>query len=99
MLGNLIKIFTFDHIFTSDNLQSYKSNSGNKFFSAITSHYGVAPPDIIHIGDSSSDVIGANEAGIVTCWLNRNNRKWTPRIRPDYEVASLDEAAKILETE
>jgi FMN phosphatase YigB (HAD superfamily) len=96
MLGDLTKLYPFDHIFTSENLQSYKSNSGGKFFSAVSAHYGISPEAIIHIGDSNSDVIGAHEAGITSCWLNRNNRKWTNPVKPDYEASSLIEAARIL---
>jgi FMN hydrolase / 5-amino-6-(5-phospho-D-ribitylamino)uracil phosphatase len=96
MLGDLTKLYPFDHIFTSENLLSYKSNSGGRFFSAVTSHYGISPEDIIHIGDSNSDVIGAHDAGVTSCWLNRNNRKWTNAVKPDYEAASLVEVAKIM---
>ncbi len=96
MLGDLINIFPFDQIFTSERLEAYKSNSGKKFFSAVIDHYGVKPDEILHIGDSSSDVSGANQAGIVSCWLNRNGREWSHEIKPDYEIKSLIEAASVL---
>jgi putative hydrolase of the HAD superfamily len=62
----------------------------------IVKHYGVSPGDIIHIGDSSSDIIGANEVGIVTCWWNRDRGKWAYDVKPDYEVNSLIDAASML---
>jgi len=96
MLGDLVHLYPFEHIFTSDQLQAYKANSGGRFFSAVIAHYGVRPEEIIHIGDQNSDVVGASESGITTCWLNRNNRKWSHEIKPDYEVKSLIEAASII---
>jgi len=96
MLEKLVHLYPFEHIFTSDQLQAYKANSGKRFFSEVIAHYGVKPEEIIHIGDQNSDVIGANDAGIVSCWLNRNGREWGHEIKPDYEVNSLIEAAGIL---
>jgi len=96
MLGELTKLYAFDYIFTSDHLEAYKSNAGKRFFSAVVTHYGVKPQEIIHIGDSNSDIIGASEAGLITCWLNRNGRQWSHNITPDYEVNSLFETASVL---
>ena len=46
--------------------------------------------------NSKMMVIGAGEAGIATCWLNRNRRIWSHGRAPDYEVNSLIEAALVL---
>ena len=96
MLGTLEQMYTFDYIFTSEQLSSYKANADGKFFSAIINHYGVRPEEIIHIGDSDLEIIGAGKAGIITCWLNRTGLKWSHGMKPDYEVNSLIEAAAIL---
>ncbi len=96
MLGSLKQLYPFDNIVTSERLESYKTSSDKRFFSEIINHYGVRPKNIIHIGDSSSDIVGASEAEIVTCWLNRNDRIWSHDIKPDYEVKSLIEAASVL---
>lgn len=96
MLEPFKQLYPFDHIFISEQLRSYKTSADNKFFSEIVNHYGVKPEQIIHIGDSSSDIIGASQVGIITCWLNRKDRIWPRDIRPDYEVNSLIEAASIL---
>ena len=98
MLGQLRELHSFDNIFTSEGLETYKTGSEGKFFSAVIEHYDIEPGRIIHIGDSLSDVLGANEAGIVTCWLNRNGIKWRHDVKPDYEVTSLSEVALILGT-
>lgn len=96
MLGPLKQLYRFDEIFTSEQFGSYKAGIDNRFFTEITKHYSVNSAEIIHIGDSSSDVIGPHEVGIVTCWLNRDHRKWVNNIKPDYEVNSLIDAASIL---
>ena len=96
MLGSLVKIHPFDKVITSERIESYKAGADGRFFSEIIGHYGVKPEHIIHIGDSSYDIIGASEAGIVTCWLNRNDTVWSHDITPDYEVTSLFEAASVL---
>ncbi|MFC1533190.1 HAD family hydrolase [Thermodesulfobacteriota bacterium] len=96
MLGSLMKIYDFDHIFTSEQLQAYKIHPSNKFFKDILDHYQLKPQQIIHIGDSSSDILGPQRLGIVTCWLNRNDQPWLHEILPDYVVGSLSEAASIL---
>ncbi|MFC1958344.1 HAD family hydrolase [Chloroflexota bacterium] len=96
MLGTLKQMYAFNYIFTSEQLGSYKANADGKFFSAVINHYGVRPEEIIHIGDSKREIIGASKAGIITCWLNRTGSKWSYEVKPDYEVNSLTEAAAIL---
>jgi 2-haloalkanoic acid dehalogenase type II len=96
MLGSLVRLYPFDKVVTSEQIESYKAGADRRFFSEIIDHYEVRPEHIIHIGDSSYDIIGASEAGIVTCWLNRNNMVWSHDIKPDYEVNSLFEAASVL---
>jgi 2-haloalkanoic acid dehalogenase type II len=96
MLGSLVELHPFDKVVTSEGIESYKASTDRRFFSEIIDHYGVKPEHIIHIGDSSYDIIGAGESGITTCWLNRNNQTWSHDIEPDYEVSSLLEAASIL---
>ena len=96
MLGSLVQLHPFDKVITSERIESYKASADRRFFSETVGHYGVRPEHIIHIGDSSYDIIGASEAGIVTCWLNRKDGAWSHDIEPDYEVASLFEAASVL---
>ncbi|MFC1991238.1 HAD family hydrolase [Chloroflexota bacterium] len=96
MLGQLRQLYPFDSVFTSEKLGVYKTGSEGKFFLAVIDYYGVEPGRIIHIGDSLSDIIGASEAGIITCWLNRGGLEWAHDVKPDYEVSSLIETASIL---
>jgi 2-haloalkanoic acid dehalogenase type II len=96
MLGSLRQLYPFDEVVTSEQIGAYKTSDDNRFFSTIINHYNIKPDSIIHIGDSGSDIIGAREAGIATCWLNRNHRPLPQGVQPDYEVGSLVEAASLL---
>lgn len=52
----------------------------------------------IMVGDSlNSDIRGAQDFGIKTIWINRNNNKFE-NIKPDYEIANLTEIIKIITT-
>ena len=77
--------------------QSYKKDKEGKIFKQVLEHYNVEPEKIIHIGDSLSDIIGANRVGIKSCWINRNNYKWKYGVNPTYEVSSLVEVLSILD--
>jgi FMN phosphatase YigB (HAD superfamily) len=96
MLGPLRKIYPFCKVFTSEEIGAYKTSADNRFFSEVIQHFNVGPEDIIHIGDTSADIIGSGEAGIVSCWLNRKNNNVPKGTRPDYQVKSLVEAASLL---
>ena len=92
----LLNLHEFDRVFTSEQLRSYKNDPECKLFSAVVEHYGIAPEKILHIGDSSADVLGAHRVGMKTCWLNRSGNSWHHDIEPDHIVRTLLEAASIL---
>lgn len=83
-------------LFTSEAYQSYKNDSQNRMFTEVIAHYEVEPWQILHIGDSSADVLGAARAGIRSCWLNREGRQWDHEIKPDYTAVTLDEVYELL---
>lgn len=83
-------------LFSSEEYQSYKNDGLNRMFSEVISFYGVKPEEIIHIGDSASDVLGAARAGMKSCWLNRSGAEWQHEVKPDYTVSDLDEFYAIL---
>ena len=88
--------FDFDSIFISEQLRAYKGDPDNKMFGAVIDYYKLPPEKIIHIGDMHTDVLGAKQAGIAACWLNREYLDWQHEVKPDYEVNSLFEVAEIL---
>lgn len=96
MIENQVKNLDFDKTFISENIQSYKGEPNYKIFKEVINHYNIEPYKIIHIGDSSSDMLGANRAGIDTCWINRHNYKKRFNIKPEYETESLEELFSIL---
>ena len=95
MLGNISGLFEFDKLFVSEDLRAYKLNP--KFFKHIINYYHVLPENILHIGDSKSDIIVPKQLGIITCWLNRNNHQRDQAITPDFEVNSLLEILDLLD--
>ncbi|HBL84481.1 MAG TPA: HAD family hydrolase [Clostridiales bacterium] len=60
-------------IVTSEEAKSYKPDK--KIFDYTLKKYNLNENDVIHIGDSvSSDIIGAENAGINAIWINRKNK-------------------------
>lgn len=52
----------------------------------------------IILGDSlTSDIQGGINAGIKTCWFNPRGKTAQDGIKPDYEIATLDEFPRLLE--
>ena len=50
------------------------------------------------VGDSlSSDILGGNNAGIATCWVNSEGKSHALEIRVDYQIRSLAELPALLE--
>lgn len=96
MVEPLLEKFNFDSIFISEEVGSYKNDPESRIFSKVLEHYRVVPERVLHIGDSSSDIIGANKAGIKSCWINRNGLDWKYGGKPDYIVESLVEAAEFI---
>jgi len=49
------------------------------------------PAGVLHVGDDiEMDVLGAHHAGLRTCWINREDRRWPhPSPRPDLELPTL----------
>jgi len=84
------------HLFTSEQYQSYKNDDSNIMFKELLKFYDIEPKKVLHVGDSTSDIIGANREGIVTCWINRNKSTWEHEVRPDYIIESLNEIEEIL---
>jgi len=88
--------FQFDRVFISERLESYKNDPDSRLFQAVLDRYQTNPETIIHIGDSYSDVFGANLVGITSCWLNRNGTPWEHDTKPDFIVSSLAEAVDLI---
>lgn len=96
MVDELICNVDYDTAFISDDIRSYKGDKKGGFFNFVLSHLDVEPKQILHIGDSVADILGANKAGIDTCWINRDDRKWINDIVPNYIIKDLYDLMNIL---
>jgi HAD superfamily hydrolase (TIGR01509 family) len=99
MVLPLLKKYRFDDIFISEKVMSYKNEPNSRIFKEVLKHYSIDPNKVLHIGDSSSDIAGANRVGIKTCWINRENREWIYSPNPDYIVKSLNEVVDIIKSD
>src|SRR3546814_20966549 len=53
------------------------SSDRPRIFLAAAEHLGVAPPQILHVGDDPvMDMAGARDAGLRTAWINRDGLPW-----------------------
>lgn len=96
MIKPLLNKFKFDSVFISEEVGSYKNDNESRIFNKVLEHYNIKPEKVLHIGDSSSDIIGANRAGIKSCWINRYNSEWKYGGKPDYIVNSLIEVVGLI---
>jgi len=69
-------------------------------FHAACSRLGCEHGDVLHVGDHiEMDVAGAARAGLRSCWINREGRRWEhPELRPDLEFDTLTALADWLDT-
>ncbi|MET0328589.1 MAG: HAD-IA family hydrolase [Luteimonas sp.] len=69
-------------------------------FHAACARLGCAHGDVLHVGDHiEADVAGAARAGLRSCWINREARRWEhPELTPDLEFDTLTALADWLDT-
>jgi HAD superfamily hydrolase (TIGR01509 family) len=96
MVEPLLKKFKFDSVFVSESIGSYKNDPESRIFLKVMEKYQIKPERILHIGDSSSDINGANKVGIKSCWINRNGLEWRYDGKPDYTIESLVEVLDLI---
>ena len=88
----------FADIFVSQNMGADKPSKVyfDRCFARIPNF---DPAKAMIIGDSlTSDILGGKNAGIATCWVNPNHKPAREDIRPDYEIESLSQLPKLLES-
>ncbi|UOQ50582.1 HAD family hydrolase [Gracilibacillus caseinilyticus] len=77
-------------VITSEDVKSYKPRP--EMFAHALKISGLSKDEVIHVGDSlSSDIGGANNAGVRSVWINRNNKDCREEDKPDYVISSLTE--------
>ena len=59
---------------------------------------GLDKSKTIMVGDSlTSDILGGQNAGIATCWVNPDHKPGRADIRVDYEIEALSQLEELLE--
>ena len=60
---------------------------------------GFDPEKAMMVGDSlTSDILGGQQAGMATCWVNPQGKSPRQDIRPDYEIQALHQLEALLES-
>jgi len=68
-----------------------------RIFQVACKRANCEPHELVHVGDSlEMDVVGANSAGAISVWLNRDEQPGNPDIRPTFEIHSLAELGSVL---
>ena len=70
----------------------------NKMFATLSDNLEVSPENILHVGDHpKEDVIGAQEAGLQSVWMNRFQNKWPLEEKVPLEVCSLNQLINFMQ--
>ena len=88
----------FEEVFVSQELGANKPSLEyfEKCFARIP---GFDKSKAIIVGDSlTSDILGGQNAGIATCWVNPNHKAGREDIRVDYEIEALSQLEELLES-
>ena len=87
----------FEKVFVSQEI-GYNKPSKDYFERAFAQIEGFDRSKAIIVGDSlSSDILGGNNAGIATCWVNPTHAPLKEGIRVDYEIEALNQLPQLLE--
>lgn len=80
----------FDFAFLAEDVGAAKPHPD--MFEAALTAAGVAPEQIVHVGDDPEhDIRGARDAGMYTVWMNAREKPWPEGPRADREIRNLRE--------
>ena len=86
----------FEFIVISEEMGIAKPHSGI-FDHALSIMGNPERNRVLMVGDNpDSDILGGINAGLHTCWLNRNNRETPEQIKPHHQVRSLGDLERWL---
>ena len=78
----------FDFAFLAEEVGT--SKPAPDMFHAALERSGVAPSQIVHVGDNPEhDIRGAQGVGMYTVWMNGQGQDWPGGARPDREIDNL----------
>ena len=92
--SGLIRLF--DGVFISEQVGAEKPSPD--FFRAVFNHVGpIAPEEVLIVGDSlTSDIQGGNNAGILCCWYDPEDRPLPQGLTVHYHIQDLNQVREIL---
>jgi len=85
----------FDAVLSRDDAAAPKPNPAGLL--QIADRFGVAPADMLVIGDFVYDMEAGAEAGCITVYLNHGGESLPPDVHCDYAVSRLLDAVPIIE--
>ena len=91
MVDPILDVVKPDIAFISDDLEAYKGDESGLFFQKALQSLKVPGNEVLHIGDSHADILGAKQAGIHACWINRTGKDWVGEIKPDLIISDFNE--------
>jgi len=87
----------FDAIVISGNFGEGKPSS--RLFAHAMEQIGIQADEGVMVGDKlTTDILGANRAGMTSIWINRHGAARNDEIIPAYEISSLTELPALLRT-
>jgi len=84
-----------DYVLTSEIARSYKPNKN--IFIKCLNDLNVKKSNILYVGNSIADILGAKSVGLTMVWVNRKGITIDDNLpKPDYEVKNLSYIPKII---
>ena len=88
----------FEQVFVSQDI-GFNKPSREYFDGCFARIPDFDPEKCLMVGDSlTSDILGGINAGLRTCWVNLSGKENSTGIRPDFEIRSITELPRLLET-
>lgn len=95
-LGQARLLRFFSDLFVSDDIGYEKPDK--RFFSECAYRAGLQNSEILMVGDSlSSDIVGARNSQIASCWYNPNKKALPEEYTPNYVINTLSQLSIILQ--
>lgn len=82
--------------FISDDVKAYKADYDGVFFSKVLQTMNVRADELLHVGDSSYDIIGAERVGIPAVLIHRGTNPVASNIKPLAVISSLNQLNELL---
>ena len=97
---NRLKLCSFGHLFTDAFIseEAGASKPSKAYYDYVRARVpAMMPENTLVIGDSlTTDILGANRAGLPCCWYNPNGKEHPSDLQIDYEIRDLRELLGIV---